>query len=162
MQPLMIETTLHRLHTINAEHQPIPFLQQARNHGTHLEVLQDAHRLEWYRWHHASALLLWIAEEPIPLDNVHPQWDTVEPLKSLLLDAPIFPHAVLWSPTLTTPLESPWPATHWWPQAGITDAVDNPSAWLAWWWSAIMNEQSSAPSFQTSNNPVTLTPCPKP
>ena len=150
MLPVNVDATLRALHAINAMYQEVMFLQQIRDHGSYMEVLQNAHRIEWHQWGLACALLLWIEDEsPIPMDNVHPEWDTPSPLRELLLQSPIFPHAVLWSPSLETELESPWQATHWWPTPGVTDAVDNPAAWLQWWWSTIMNEKSSPPSLQT-------------
>lgn len=156
VRPMKVDTTLRALHAINTAHQEIEFLQQVRNHGTHLEVVQDAHRIEWHRWDSSCALLLWIDNEPpIPRDDVHPEWDTPSPLRELLLESPVFPHAVLWSPSMDSDLESPWQATHWWPTPGVTDAIDDPSSWLQWWWSTIMNEKSEPPSLQTIFQSVT-------
>ena len=150
MRAVDIDTTLRTLHAINATYQEVAFLQQIRDHGDHLEVLQNEHRIEWHSWDAGCALLVWIeGEAPIHMDDVHPERDTPSPLRELLLQSPIFPHAVLWSPSLDAELESPWQATHWWPTPGVTDAVDNPPAWLQWWWSTIMNEKSEPPSLQT-------------
>ncbi len=162
---------LQQLHAVNAHWQPIEFLQSIRPYQpspptqstqttVQWEIDQGEHHIRALATESHQVLLLWSPEYEVALDDVHPQWDVPSDVAHLLehqhAERLQFPSACLLWDAHQHEWITPWLATNWWPEKGITDAIDQPQAWLVWWWTQVMQEPAdTCPSWPIDHPTIT-------
>jgi hypothetical protein len=138
---------------LNREFQEIDWLRYATHSITNevdsWTIKQGDACIELHAKNNEALLLLWLpGEPPPPMDNVKPQWDCTLMVQSILANCETFPQGVAWASNLQNKeWSSIWLATQWWPSEGQTDSVDNPAAWLRWWWTDVMEFTTELPSL---------------
>lgn len=156
--PSPIKTLAHfqRFCALNMEFQGVDWLRYAvhttTENGDCWSVKQDESRIELHVCLNEALLLLWIPDAPLPpMDNIKPQWDTTPMVQSVLAKCDEFPYGIAWTSRLeNVDWSSIWLATQWWPEEGQTDAVDDPTNWLRWWWTQVMEFTTEPPSLYDS------------
>jgi hypothetical protein len=147
---------LHALYYCNDKYQPVDFLKSIQLHTmddyTCIKVDQGVSKILCYIQDEKAMLLLWAPiEYTISYDDVLPHVDLQDPYRQWVV--PYYPNTM---PTSILVGERggtwsiPWLATAWWPIAGVTDAIDDPHAWLRWWWSEVMEHDiSTCPELES-------------
>lgn len=151
--PTQTIETFKRFCSLNTEYQAIDWLRYAvhttTDQGECWSIKQDTSCIELHVQGNEALLLLWIdGEPPPPMDNIKPSWDASAMVQRVLAQSERFPQALAWADGLdNADWASIWLGTQWWPLEGVTDAVDNPTEWLRWWWTDIMEFTTPPPSL---------------
>lgn len=146
-------TNFKRFCALNIEFQNVDWLRYATHSVTDTgdcwSVKQNESRIELHVSRNEALLLLWMPGTPtVPMDNIKPQWDSTPMAQAVLSKCTEFPYGISWASGIdNTDWSSIWLATQWWPEKDQTDAVDDPTQWLYWWWTHIMEFTTKPPSL---------------